>query len=416
MRSALVAVTGVGLSWSVPKRCPAQSPASASGVLFEDLIIRPRPGVQEVTLAKLKDGRYWLFFGEDKRLVQKFSSDRGRTWGETTKVRGADGSEIPLARNTPHLSLLHLPSGNLGIIYGGPYARPGRDGTILYRTSRDGGKTWSQPVVVDALFAICRTQGARVLTTGRIVAPVFKWLSARTGGEAEGPQHSINFSWVYYSDDEGKTWKRSLSELFVSIDEGRHGAYSFEEPCVVEFKDGRVLMYGRTELGQFYQSISEDGGVSWSVPKPVPLPASYTPPMLVRIPGTGDLLLIWNQVSGEESLAGLSRHRLSTAISKDDGVTWGQFQNLESLDERERLRPSPSTPRVYRMVAKEYRQPVDRARYTRAPGNLRICYPTVVFHENEVAFTYDYGFGPGEYQRRSGTKIKIVSLDWLYGE
>ena len=68
------------------------------------------------------------------------------------------------------------------------------------------------------------------------------------------------------------------------------------------------------------------------------------------------------------------------------------------------------------MVAKEYRQPVDRARYTRAPGNLRICYPTVVFHENEVAFTYDYGFGPGEYQRRSGTKIKIVSLDWLYGE
>jgi hypothetical protein len=175
-------------------------------------------------------------------------------------------------------------------------------------------------------------------------------------------------------------------------------------------------MFGRTELGQFYQSVSKDGGISWTSPRPVPLAASYTPPMIVRIPATGDLLLVWNQASGEEILSGLTRHRLSTAVSKDDGVAWSHFRNLESLDDRVKLNAPPATPQVYRMVDYEYRQPVDRTRYRHAPGCLRICYPTVVFNEREVAVAYDYGYGVGDFENKSATKIKIVSLDWLYGK
>ena len=40
------------------------------------------------------------------------------------------------------------------------------------------------------------------------------------------------------------------------------------------------------------------------------------------VPGTGDLLLVWNQASAEEIQNGLSRHRLSTAISNDGGASW----------------------------------------------------------------------------------------------
>ncbi|MFN0171385.1 MAG: sialidase family protein [Bryobacteraceae bacterium] len=222
---------------------------------------------------------------------------------------------------------------------------------------------------------------------------------------------------MFYSDDEGQTWKRSLSELFVAIEQGRLGCYSFEEPSLEERADGALLMYGRIELGRLYQSVSRDQGVTWTTPQPAPVAASYAPPLLVRIPKSSDLILIWNQSSAEEIPVGLSRHRLSTAISKDGGATWMHFRSLESLDERTRLDP-PTEPKVLRTsrLVGGYRQPADWSRYPRSPGCLRICYPTLVFDGKEVAITYDYGYGVGEFaNQQHTTKTKIVTLDWLYG-
>jgi sialidase-1 len=400
----------VGLSSGLPLRADGAP-------IFQAYIVGPqKTGTPEATLDKLDDGRYWLLFStRERRLMSKTSTDKGRTWGSPQPVLEEDGRPIETASSAAHLRILHLKSGALGMIHGGPRTRPGRDGTILYRMSKNQGATWSAPMAVDPIFAICRTAGARVLTTGRIVVPSFKWFSSFTGGESESESNNICLSWVFYSDDEGTTWKRSLSEMFVSVDQGRQGNFSFEEPSLVELQDGRLLMFGRTELGRFYQSISNNGGVSWPAAEPVNLAASYTPPMLVRIPSTGDVLLVWNQASGEEILAGLARHRLSTAISNDGGVTWGHFHNLESLDDRAKLNAPPSTPHLYRMVDYGYRQPVDRAQYTHAPGCVRICYPTLVFDRNEVAIAYDYGSGVGEFQDAYSTKIQIVSLDWLYG-
>ena len=412
--SAFATMAGLGLS-SSPHLAGQADSSNRAGILFEGFAAPPKAGVYEAILGQLDESRYCLFFGEGRKLVAKFSMDHGRTWGATTLLRDVHGSPIPLARNVAHLSLFHLRSGALGIVHGGPESRPGRDGTVMYRSSHDGGKTWSDPVVVDPLFSVCDPAHGLVLSTGRILVPVFAWLSAFSGGESESEENGITYSWIFYSDDEGKTWKRSLSELFVSVNQGRSGAFAFEEPSVVELKDGRILLFGRTELGRFYRSVSKDSGVTWSVPQPVALAASYCAPLLIRIPATGDVMLIWNQSSGEEILAGLSRHRLSTAISKDDGATWMHFRNLESLDDRARLSPPSDQPRVYRMVDYEYRQPADPVRYKRAPGSLRICYPSVAFHQNEVAIAYDFGYGVGELKDRSTTKIKIVSVDWLYG-
>jgi hypothetical protein len=39
----------------------------------------------------------------------------------------------------------------------------------------------------------------------------------------------------------------------------------------------------------------------------------------------------------------------------------------------------------------------------------------VAFGNREVAIAYDYGYGgPGPLKEGSATKIKVVSLDWLY--
>jgi sialidase-1 len=298
-----------------------------------------RPGVYEAILGQLKDGRFWLLFVEDGKMVGKFSADRGRTWSETRALQTVDGQGIAVGNIAGHHSLLHLQSGKLGLVYGVPRARPGRDGTVCFRTSSDDGKTWSDLIHIDPRFAVSRNQSARVLSTGRILVPVMKWISPYTGRESEMESNNLCYSWVYYSDDEGEIWQASHSELLIIKEQGKAGCYNVEEPVVEELKDGTVLFYDRTEFGRPYESFSRDGGISWTALRPVELASGYSPHTFARIASTGDLLLVWNQVSGKESVSGLQRHRLSTAISEDDGKTWKHFRNLESLDNRTRIQP-----------------------------------------------------------------------------
>src|SRR5260370_30277334 len=91
VRSATVAtITGLGIVGTRTLRAHPDS-STAAGVLFEGLPNPPeKTGVYETTLAQLKDGRYWLLFGEKRRLVGKFSSDFGRTWSTTRPVKAVD--------------------------------------------------------------------------------------------------------------------------------------------------------------------------------------------------------------------------------------------------------------------------------------------------------------------------------------
>ena len=89
--------------------------------------------------------------------------------------------------------------------------------------------------------------------------------SARFGHEfSNAASHMMFYSFVYYSDDEGRTWHRSRNETFVLLDKGVKGAYAMGEPTVIELKDGRLLMLGRTNMGRVFRSFSEDRGETWS--------------------------------------------------------------------------------------------------------------------------------------------------------
>jgi hypothetical protein len=54
--------------------------------------------------------------------------------------------------------------------------------------------------------------------------------------------------------------------------------------------------------------------------------------MMVSLPETKDLLLVWNQMSREEIRRGYRRGRLSSAISKDGGHSWEHFKTIELSD------------------------------------------------------------------------------------
>jgi hypothetical protein len=164
---------------------------------------------------------------------------------------------------------------------------------------------------------------------------------------------------VYYSDDKGATWNRAGGGLFGWFDQygvpnGEGGIVDVYEPALAETKDGRVLLFARAKVGRLVQSHSVGGanqGTLWNSVLPTELSSSQSPPMLVQIPSTGDLLCIWNQVSFEEINRGFLRGRLSAAISKDSGLTWQNFKTLElqeGMDESARITPVFPIPRVTR--------------------------------------------------------------------
>lgn len=385
-------------------------------------VVEPRDGpiAAEGTLGRGKDGVIYFSNTEVVRhddpkddyhvLWMKSSADNGRTWGEKWRLKDPSGNDIDGDHNT----LLRLKSGQLGLVHSSrnvPNGRSGRDGGTCFRTSDDEGKTWSDPTVVEPRFGICCTGHAIVLDSGRIVVPVYKWISYDPTGEAESMiSPTVSYSYVYVSDDHGRTWTQSLSELFVSH---YRAAYDLEEPAVIELENGRLLMHMRCQLGGAYRCFSDDQGVCWTRPERLPYAAGYTPHCLKRIPSTGHLLTVWTQVSRQEILCGLHRHRLTCAVSKDEGQTWENFKNLESLDDVTVVNP-PLNDRIEVIEQWEdygYYQPVNTERYHRAPGVLRIGYPDVLFVDDEAIIVYDHG--KGTLGESGGIKQRIIPVDWF---
>lgn len=393
---------------------------------FQSFVIEPRiPGTLEGTFAPGKEEGEIRFVncevhiadtspeGDYLYLVMRSSNDAGRTWSDPWEMHDAAGERIRGDHNT----VFRMKSGKLGLVYSEhkvfPSGHPGRDGGagIMFRDSSDEGRTWSDPILVHPFHALCCAGHAIVLESGRIVAPAFRWISHNVTGESESASApSLSYSFAVVSDDEGKTWRASLSELFVSH---YRAAYDLEEPTMVELKDGRLLGDFRCQLGRRYRSFSEDGGISWSRPKPVDIAGSYTPSIIRRMP-TGELLMIWNQISRTEIMSGFHRHRLSVAISRDEGETWENFKDLESLDDETVIPPPPSDriEVIERWDDHGYHQPGNTKRYHRTPGALRICYPDVIFVGDEAIICYDYGagiLGDGCH----GTKLRAIPLDYL---
>ncbi len=276
----------------------------------------------EAAIVALKDGRLLLAYTDfytvspkddaPARIRGRHSSDLGRTWSAPFTI-----VENTARVNVMSVSLLRLRSGEIALTYmfknshedpSGP-PEPA-DCSVLFRVSSDEGKTFSEPVAITSRRSFWVVNNDRLvqLASGRLLAPCQRldnWPVVR---------HSL--TQVLYSDDNGKTW--TGSEL-VDIPSNGDGA---DEPGVVELKDGRILMYFRTDLGRIYQSFSSDSGVRWTAPEPMSLEAPVSPAIIKRIPSTGHLLAIWNYTLPHVRGGHTDRFPLSAAISRDEGRNW----------------------------------------------------------------------------------------------
>ncbi|MBO4299161.1 MAG: exo-alpha-sialidase [Clostridia bacterium] len=281
----------------------------------------PRKG--EGSFVRLKDGAIMLAFsrfcgkGEDhdySRLVYILSRDEGETWSEEKELFDDDLD----CRNNMAAAFVRLPDGELGLCYLRKSTMP--DGAIacmpVFRHSSDEGKTWSGYVTcIERPGYYCGTNAASIVTkAGRLITPV-----SDSGAPVQRYNLSPGVVRFLSSDDNGRSWQEAMSPIESPY--GDRGG--LQEPGLLELPDGTLFCHMRTVYGFQYQSVSTDGGKTWSAPEPALQFPSPDSPMRVIDTG-GRVLAVFNPVTHSPASGSLTpwgspwRSPLMLAVS-DDG-------------------------------------------------------------------------------------------------
>ena len=331
----------------------------------EDVLkLMPRadnPRNSEGDFITLKDGRILFIYshytgtsGDDNAnayLAGRFSGDKGKTWSaDDVKIVEQEGK-----MNVMSVSLLRLQNDEIALFY--LLKNSETDCIPLIRISKDEAKTWSdpQPCITDKVgYFVLNNSRVIKLQNGRLILAV-----ALHQSPGETKAADVGRLWSYFSDDNGKSWKSSQE---VS----NPGAIVTQEPGMVELKNGEILMFIRTTSGVQYFSFSKDKGETWSAVEASNIKSPCSPASILRIPSTGDLLMVWND-------NGVSQKRtpLNIAVSKDDGKTWSNNKILENNPDG-----------VY-------------------------CYPAIHFIDNAALVGYS------DWSNMGSTVVRI-NLDWVY--
>lgn len=226
-------------------------------------------------------------------------------------------SEDP-TRSEQNPVLFQVPSGGLWLLHTANQPHDSSTAEVLLRVSSNEGQSFSPTRV---LFSEPGTfiRHPPVLLPGRWLLPIY-----RAGS-----------SFVMISENQGESWR----EVAVPASQGR------VQMSIVSLPDGQLFAVFRSrEADWIYQSISLDGGETWSEPTPTELPNNNSSVQLTTL-SDGRLLLAFNNVSGSDvskqrrSVQGdkvvtkPGRTPLTVALSEDGGKTWPLLWDIQVEDE-----------------------------------------------------------------------------------
>jgi len=285
------------------------------GILVDEFIYdkAPYPSCHAVTIVEATNGDLvssW-FGGTHERhpdvciyvAIKPKGSDK---WGEATKVADGvmkDGTRFP----TWNPVLYQIPGGNLMLFYKiGP--KPS-EWWGVYRTSSDGGKTWSDKIDMPSKDFLGPIKNKPVLlSNGTLLLP----------SSTEGNGWHLRME---STPDFGKTWV-----MGDTISRGKEKINAIQ-PSILFHKDGSIQAIGRTRNRAIFSTFSKDNGKTWSDLELIGLPNNNSGTDAVTLKN-GKHLLVYNHVLPPGKEAKGPRTPLNLSIS-DDGINWKATLVLE---------------------------------------------------------------------------------------
>ena len=250
----------------------------------------------------------------DLDLVQKRSTDGGKTWGPLELIHEEGGTEkVTIGNPCP---VVDLKTGFVWL----PLTRD--NDRVLMCCSTDDGRTWSKPrdITTDVKAkdwtwyatgpgnGIQLTRGAHA---GRLVIPC----DHRVGGDPKDKEgwDKAGRSHAIYSDDNGQTWKL-----------GGATDFAMNECAVVELPDGTLMLNSRSYRGKACRgvSLSKDGGLTWepTVDDPA-LVESVCQASLIHYFG-GEMKEARSTLLFSNPAVPKGRNHLTVRASEDNGKSW----------------------------------------------------------------------------------------------
>jgi len=339
---------------------------------LEPIFIGESP-MNEATVQVFADGIIKIYHTPERysdKVLSIKSTDNGYTWS-APKLELKDEVIWQYPRRT-----LIDQNGDLHLLV---FKRENND--VLHTKTSNNGKSWS-PFVKIADGRIGAIRGFLQTGSGRLIFGFHRSIAERK------PPYGQCFTSSVYSDDGGATWIESSSKILAPVYEGYIGNnYGFVEPNIVELKDGRIWLVGRTQTDYLYQSFSSDQGESWSEGEASIFHSSNSPANILKLPD-GRLVLTWcNTVDTDINDFGrIYTHRdvLHMAISDDDGHTWRGFREIIRIPSRNDQNDMPS-------------------------GDSGTSYPNAAYSkEGKILLV------TGQGEHGGGKSIWIVDPEWLY--
>lgn len=312
-----------------------KAPELLKEIVLELPLGENNPRNSEGDFLRLEDGRvlfvYTKYYGASDAdhapavLASRISADQGKTWSPSDQVV----VENEGGQNVMSVTLRRLKNGRILLFY--LRKNSSNDCRPCVRFSDDDGRSWSEPILCigeeELGYYVLNNDRVLQQDEGTLLMPL-----AFHGNESGQFRPGARI-FIYRSTDHGKSWAR-----FAEVP--NPGNHVLQEPGLVVLKDGRILVYLRSNAKHQLYAFSEDAGKTWSVPEPSPLVSPLSPAVLKRIPDSDNLLAIWNRSPSERnpmSIAILAPDAKEILYEKtldfsEDNTRWFCYPALHFLD------------------------------------------------------------------------------------